>query len=339
MAHEQVVQPPARARHFTQRGPQQVVPQPPLHPHRLARRVPVIQRPQAGNVLVVVRIAEAEVLFDALPVAERNVLTRDERPVPQPLVQAYPAAVPLVQREAKRRCRLDRASAGPAQQPILAVGQNAHARAFAGPLGLSEVVVNLLDVTLGGTEPGPRANPPLDLDERIQRRQVHRPPRCLRWRVLLDDLVRPRQPRTDQEVPHRARDVRFRLGILMPPQNLPRQPLIINHHHHTSVPPHRGGTVDGQCQRLPENPPSPHRPPRHCGATRKLPYHRHPYSGAPRRLPRPPPPFPFPLGRGPGGRSALHPLSTWWRGGQGVGPAQPAPQAVVFPPPRSDMHH
>ena len=44
--------------------------------------------------------------------------------------------------------------------------------------------------------------------------------------------------------------------------------------------------------------------------------------------------LPFPLGRGLGGRSALHPLSTWWRGGRGV---RPAPQAVVFPPPPVDM--
>ena len=119
MPHEQVVQPPPRPGHLPQRRPQQVVPQPPLHPHRLARRVPVVQRPAGGNVLFVMRIARTEVLLDALPVAQRNVLPGDQRPVPQPLVEpppGPPSRASSVKPYGRRR--VDRPGVGPAQQPI-----------------------------------------------------------------------------------------------------------------------------------------------------------------------------------------------------------------------------
>ncbi len=322
MAHEQVVQSPPRPRHFPQCGPQQVVPQPPLHPHRLARRVPVVQRPQPADVLLVMRIARTEVLLDALPVAQRNVPTGDQRPVPQPVAQAPPAAILGVQREAIRRRRLDGPGAGPAQQPIPAVRQDAHARPLAVPLRLIEVVIKLLDVPRVGTEAGPRANPPLDLDERIQRRQVHRAPRRLRRRVLLHDLVCSRQPRADQEVPHRAGDVRLRLGMLMPPQNLPRQLIQrrlthapLPHHHHS---PPTDPAAPGLVIPAPAGIQACRRPP--C---RGVPRQRPSRSPAPSSLRRKPQSIPH---------SVLSVCSV-----ANDPSAQPAPQAVVFPPPPANI--
>ena len=90
-------------------------------------------------------------------------------------------------------------------------------------LGLSQVVVELRDVVRVGVEAAGGANAALDLDEGIERRQVHGAMRPPRGRLLLDDLAVPRQLGEREEVPHGAGNVRLRLGPVVPAQNFGRR--------------------------------------------------------------------------------------------------------------------
>ena len=111
--------------------------------------------------------------------------------------------------------------ARPTKQPVPAVGEHAHPHAVV-PRGLVQVVVQLPDVLGVGVAARRRADAPLHLDERVQRRQVHRPARPFGGRILLDDLLARGQSGRDEEVPHRAGDVGLRLEVVVPPQHLPR---------------------------------------------------------------------------------------------------------------------
>ena len=91
----------------------------------------------------------AETLRDGLAIG-RRALHRGKGLVAEPLVKRDPA-VRVLESEAVRRDRPDRPGAGPAQQPVLSVGQNAHAHP-ASALRLGQVIVELLDVIRIGVE-------------------------------------------------------------------------------------------------------------------------------------------------------------------------------------------
>ena len=84
----------------------------------------------------------------------------------------------------------------------------------------SKVVVELLDVLGIGVEASRGPDPALELDEGVEGGKVNGAARTLCGRVLLNDLIGPHEPRHDEEITHSAGDVRLRLAIIMPPQNL-----------------------------------------------------------------------------------------------------------------------
>ena len=100
-----------------------------------------------------------------------------------------------------------------------AVGQDAHADS-ALLFGLREVVVELFDVLRVGVESAGGADPALELDEGVESGEVHGAARTLGGRVLLDDLAWRCQSGGDQEVADGAGDVRFGLGVVVPPEYL-----------------------------------------------------------------------------------------------------------------------
>ena len=138
--------------------------------------------------------------------------------VAQPLVKGDPA-VRVFQREGVRRDRPGRSGIGPAQQPVLAVGQDAHAHA-ALLLRLRQVVVELVDVPGVGVEAARGADPALELDERVEGGEVHGAARAFGRRVFLDDLLVLYEAGDGQEIADRAGDVGLGLALVVPPQNL-----------------------------------------------------------------------------------------------------------------------
>ena len=125
----------------------------------------------------------------------------------------------IVQREGIRQHCLYRSGVGPAQQPVLAVGEDAHAYAVLF-LRLREVVVELVDVLGVGVEAARGADPALELDERVEGGEVHGAARAFGRRVFLDYLLVLYEAGDGQEVADRAGDVGFGLADVVPPQNL-----------------------------------------------------------------------------------------------------------------------
>ena len=78
----------------------------------------------------------------------------------------------------------------------------------------------MLDVLRVGCATGSRSDAPLELDEGVQRGQVHGPSRRVRGRVLLNHLLATGQASKDEKVPHRAGDVGLGLTTVVPSQDL-----------------------------------------------------------------------------------------------------------------------
>ena len=110
---------------FAQGGTPQVIPQLSLDPDGLQFRVLLVEGFQGGDVSLVGGAAEAEVPGDPLSI-ETDSIQGYQGGIPQPLVECEPA-VRLLQREGVWQDRPDRPGVGPAQQPPLAVGEDAHA--------------------------------------------------------------------------------------------------------------------------------------------------------------------------------------------------------------------
>ena len=201
---------------FAQGGAQQVVPQPPLDPYGLQMRVLCVEGFQGGDVALVRGTVRTEVIGDAFPVGY-DVFQRHQRGIPQPFVQRQPP-VRLLQREGVGPRRTRRAGPGPAQQPAPPVGEDAHAHP---PLRrrLRQVVVQLPHVIGVGFAAGGGADPPLELDEGVQRGQVNGAPAAIRGRVLLDHLLRLGQAGEDQEIANGGGDVGLGIVALVPFQD------------------------------------------------------------------------------------------------------------------------
>ena len=110
---------------------------------------------------------------------------------------------------------------GPAQQPILAVGQDTHPHP-ALLFRLLQVIVQLPYVFRVRLPSGRRAYPALELHESIQGGEVNGAAGGIRGRVFLLNLIVLGQAGHNQEVTHGAGDVGFGLKVVVPPQDLGR---------------------------------------------------------------------------------------------------------------------
>ena len=137
--------------------------------------------------------------------------------VAQPFVQDEPA-VGILQCEGVRRYRIGLSGAGPAQQPVLAVGQDAHAHA-AFLFRLRQVIVELLDVPGIGVEAAGGTDPAFELDERVEGGEVHGAAGTFGRRVFLDDLLVFHEAGDGQEVAHRGGDVGLGLALVVAAQD------------------------------------------------------------------------------------------------------------------------
>ena len=138
--------------------------------------------------------------------------------VAEPLEEGDPA-VGVFQRKGIGHCRPDWTGVWPAQQPLPAVREDAHAHA-ALLLRLLQVVVELLDVLSVRVEAPRGADPALELDKGVEGGQVDGTAGALRGWVLLDDVITPDESCHDEEISDRAGDVRLGLASVVPSQNL-----------------------------------------------------------------------------------------------------------------------
>ena len=146
------------------------------------------------------------------------VLFHREGVVAKPIVEGYPE-VRVLQREGVWRDRPGRSGIGPAQQPVLAVGEDAHAHA-ALLFRLRQVIVELVDVLGVGVEAARGADPALELDERVEGGEVHGAARTLGGRVFLDYLLVLYEAGEGQEIADRAGDVGLGLALVVAAENL-----------------------------------------------------------------------------------------------------------------------
>ena len=194
--------------------------------------------------MLVVRAVGTEVLGDGGP-GGLLVLLHREGVVAKPLVEGYPA-VGVFKRKGVRWDRPGRSGVGPAQQPVLAVGQDAHAHA-ALFFQLRQVVVELLDVLGVGVEAAGGADPAFELDERVEGGEVHGAARTLGGRVFLDYLLVFHEAGDGQEIADRAGDVGLGLALVVAPQDFGCGLLVpgivrIDMHRHSVIYP---GLADG----------------------------------------------------------------------------------------------
>ena len=103
---------------------------------------------------------------------------------------------------------------GPAQQPVLAVGQDAHAHA-ALLLRLRQIIVELVDVLGVGVEAARGADPSLELDERVEGGEVHGAARTLGGWVFLVYLLVFHEAGDGEEIADRAGDVGLGLALVV----------------------------------------------------------------------------------------------------------------------------
>ena len=215
--YEQVVQFLRVLGDFSQRGAQQVLPQPPFHLDRLVLGRLSIHPGQGVSIPLVGGAARAEVFLHVGPV-HRLAFQRDQRAVPQPLVQQQPL-VTRFQHEPIGRCGPHRTGPGPSQQPILAIGENARAHALAVGFGDLQVVIQLPHVGGIGIEAAGGSDALLELDEGVQRGEINGASTAGGWRILLDDLLAAGQPRDDEEIAHGGGDVRLGFTVVVPVQD------------------------------------------------------------------------------------------------------------------------
>ena len=179
--------------------------------------VGAIELAQAVNVAPVEGAGRAEV-FLYCDVVGGQVVQRGQGLVAEPFIEGNPI-LGLFQHEGVGKGGVYRAGAGPAEQPILAVGQHAHADALAGLLGFGEVVVQLPDVFRVGVESADGSQPALDFDEGVQGGEVNGAAGTLRRRVFLHNLLSLGQAGVGEEVAYGAGDVGLVLAGIVPVQD------------------------------------------------------------------------------------------------------------------------
>ena len=138
--------------------------------------------------------------------------------VAEPFEELEPT-VGVVEGEGVGQGGLDGAGVGKAEEPVLAVGEDALAK-FAVSVGLLEVVVELVDVVGVGFEAAAGADSALELDEGVEGGEVDGAAGALGRGVLLDYLVGSDQAGGDEEVADGAGDVRLRFVVFVAAENL-----------------------------------------------------------------------------------------------------------------------
>ena len=220
MADKQVVQFGGGVGDFAQGGGEQILPQPAFYPDGFRVGGAGVKVGQGLEVAPAGGAVRPQVAL-YVGAAGRQPFQGEQGVVPQPFVQQQPL-FRRFQRKVVRRDGAGGAGAGPAQQPVAAVGQHAHPHPFAVGLGLLQVAVQLGDVFRVGFGGAGSADAPLEFDKGIQRREVDGLAAAVGGRVFLYDGVRLGQPGQRQEIPHRAGDVRLRLKVGVAEQDGPR---------------------------------------------------------------------------------------------------------------------
>ena len=169
VAQEQVVEVVLALDHFAQRGGEQLPPEAALNRDgglvapllvQLAERLEMLRKARAGT----------EPLAHLVVVGSQPTALQRLRLVAQPLVEVV-TVLGVVKRKSVGRRGAPVGGAGAAQQPVLAVGQNAEAGRFTLGRERVEVVVELLFIIFGSLKSC--ADPALDLDHEVVRLQVN----------------------------------------------------------------------------------------------------------------------------------------------------------------------
>ena len=217
MPDEQVVQFGGLAGDFAQGGGEQVVPEAALDTDGFAGGGAGVELGQGAEVALAGGAGGAQVLFHRLAV-DGDAFQGKEGVVAQPFVEERPAVGGFQGKEPGAR-QAGRAGAGPAQQPALAVGEDAHTDALAGGAGLFQVVVQLGDMGRVGGAAGGGADAALEFNEGVQGGEVHGLAAAVGGRVFLHDGVALRQAGKHQEVADGGGDVGLRLIVIVAGQD------------------------------------------------------------------------------------------------------------------------
>ena len=184
VADEEVVHLRLGAGHLAEGGHEQVAPKLGLDADGVGMLVAQVEGLEDGDVAFVGGAPGAEAGGDGAAVGP-DVILGGEGVVAEPFEEGNPP-VGIVEGEGVGEGGLDGSGVGPAEEPVLAVREDAHADA-ALLVGLLQVVVELVHVV--GVEAARRADATLELDEGVEGRQVHGATRAQGRGILLDDFI------------------------------------------------------------------------------------------------------------------------------------------------------
>ena len=163
VAQEQVVEVIFALDHFAQRGGEQLPPEAALDRDGGRVAALLVQLAERLKVLLETR-AGAEPFAHLVVVGSQSAALQRLRFVAQPFVEVV-AALGVVEGESVGRRGAPVRGAGAAQQPVLAVGEDAEARRFAVGGQRAEILVELLLIIIGSLESG--ADSALDLNHKV----------------------------------------------------------------------------------------------------------------------------------------------------------------------------
>ena len=168
MPEEQVVQVVGLLNHFAERGSEQASPELAFDLHRRVVLASLVESSEAIEMLLESWTRAQALAHFVLSWRDSSRLKR-LRLVAQPFEQLQ-AVFGGCQRECIRRLRTDRSHPGPAQNPVLAVGQDAEALRLSARDGFLEVGVELLHMDGIGCDLIADAH--LELDDQVASAQV-----------------------------------------------------------------------------------------------------------------------------------------------------------------------
>ena len=208
VAEEKVVEVLFFLDHFAERGGEQLPPEAALDGDGRLVAVLVVEFAQRVEVLLEARTGAepgAHLVvgrYDAAPLKRLRL-------VAQPFVEVI-AVFGVVERKSVGACGAP-VAAGPAQQPVFAVGEDAESGRASLERECGEVLLQLAFVGVGGVEAV--ADAAFDLDHEVVGFEVDAPAAGL---ALHLDVGAAREPRADQEVAHHAANVGFRRIVVVP---------------------------------------------------------------------------------------------------------------------------
>ena len=203
VAQEQVVEVVLALDHLAQRGGEQLPPEAALNRDGGLIAPLLVQLAQRLKVLLETR-AGTESLAHLLVVGSQSAALQRLRLVAQPFVEVVPA-LGILKGEGVGRRGAPVGGAGAAQQPVLAVGEDAEARRFAVGGQRAKILVELSFVIVSGLESG--TDPALDLNHKVVGLQVDPAAAGLAFHL---DIGAAGKLGGDQKVAQRAADVGLR---------------------------------------------------------------------------------------------------------------------------------